>query len=149
MKAALAAAALILAAACSDPNGLTHEARVRTDASVYMLPGSGPGAAATVRFTVRNTGAFTIAVPNCGAGVATEVQRRVAGGGWVTYASSVCPALAIYAPVVLAPGEVAEGQIAVAEGGLYRLRVPVAEEEGAEFSTHALSPDFEVRWLPD
>jgi archaellum component FlaG (FlaF/FlaG flagellin family) len=148
MKAAFAAAALLLAAACSEASGPAAAARVRTDASVYTLPGGGPAPSpgATVSFTVRNTGAFTIVLPNCGAGVATEVQRREAAG-WVTFTASVCPALAIYAPVVLAPGEVALGHIAVDEGGRYRLRVPVAEEEGAEFSTYALSPEFEVRSL--
>ena len=147
MKAILAAAALLLAAACSNASGPASAARVRTDASVYTLPGGGPAPSEVrVGFTVRNTGSEPIAVPNCGVNVATMVDRREAGA-WVLVGSSVCPSLAIYAPVVLAPGEVAEGHITVDKGGRYRLRVPVAEEEGAEFSTHALSPEFEVRSL--
>jgi hypothetical protein len=148
MKAAFAAAALFLAAACSEASGIAHDARVRTDASVYTLPGS-PGPATTVKFTVRNTGSFSIAIANCGQGVAAELQRRDANGAWVTAALMECPSLAIYAPIVLDPGEVAEGEMKVSESGLYRLRVQVAEEEGAEFSATAVSPDFVVRWLED
>jgi hypothetical protein len=60
-------------------------------------------------------------------------------------AASACPA--IFAPVVLAPGAVAEGFISVNGAGQYRLRVPVSPEEGKEFSDFALSPEFEVRSL--
>jgi archaellum component FlaG (FlaF/FlaG flagellin family) len=149
MKAALAAAALLLAAACSDASGPADAARVRTDASVYTLPGGGPAPSeAHVSFTVRNAGSEPIALPNCGVNVATEVERREAGV-WVTVSSSLCPALAVYAPMVLAPGEVAEGFIAVNGPGQYRLRVLVAPEVGKEFSDSALSPAFEVRWLAD
>jgi archaellum component FlaG (FlaF/FlaG flagellin family) len=149
MKVTLAAAALLLAAACSDASGPADDARVRTDASVYMIPGGGPAPSEVrVGFTVRNTGSEPIALPNCGINVATEVERREAGV-WVRVSSSACPTLAIYAPVVLAPGEVAGGFIAVNGAGQYRLRVPLSPEVGKEFSDFALSPDFEVRWLAD
>ncbi|MFL5386056.1 MAG: hypothetical protein ACJ8GN_26375 [Longimicrobiaceae bacterium] len=149
MKAIFAAAALLLAAACSDASGPADDARVRTDASVYTLPGGGPAPSEVrVGFTVRNTGSEPIAVPNCGVNVAAMVDRREAGA-WVLVGSSACPALAIYAPVVLAPGEVAEGFISVNGAGQYRLRVPLSPEVGKEFSDFALSPGFEVRWLAD
>ena len=145
MKAALAAAALFLAAACSDASGPADAARVRTDASVYTIPGGGPAPSGVrVNFTVRNTGSAPITLPNCGVNVATEVDRREAGA-WVSVAANACPA--IFAPVVLAPGAVAEGFISVNGAGQYRLRVPVSPEAGKEFSDFALSPDFEVRWL--
>jgi len=144
-----AAVALLLAAACSEGSGTASALRVRTDASAYGLPGGGPAASeVTVHFTVRNTGSEPIAVPNCGINVATMVERRE-GGSWVQVSSSVCPAFAIYAPVVLAPGDVAEGFIAVNGAGEYRLRVPVSPEVGQEFSDFATSPDFVVRWLTD
>jgi archaellum component FlaG (FlaF/FlaG flagellin family) len=147
MKAALAAAALLFAAACSDASGPADAAQVRTDASVYTIPGGGPAPSKVrVGFTVRNTGSEPITLPNCGVNVATEVERREAGA-WVRAASSACPA--IFAPVVLAPGAVTEGFIPVNGAGQYRLRVPVAPEAGKELSNFALSPDFEVRWLPD
>jgi archaellum component FlaG (FlaF/FlaG flagellin family) len=149
MKAALSVAVALLLAACSDTNGPADEARVRTDASVYTLPASGPvPTEVRVNFTVRNTGSEPITIPNCGVNVSTMVDRREAGE-WVMVASSVCPALAIYAPVTLAPGEVAEGFIGVNGAGEYRLRVPVAPEVGQEFSDFAVSPAFEVRWLED
>ena len=144
-----AAVTLLLAAACSDGSGTARALRVRTDASLYSLPGGGPiPSEVTVNFTVRNTGSEPVAVPNCGINVATIVERREAGS-WVQVSSSACPALAIYAPVVLAPGDVAEGFIAVNGAGEYRLRVPVSPEVGQEYSDFATSPDFEVRWLPD
>jgi len=147
MKTIFAAAALLLAAACSDASGPADDARVRTDASVYTIPGGGPAPSEVkVGFTVRNTGSEPIALPNGGVNVATMVDRREAGA-WVLAGSSVCPALAIYAPVVLAPGAEAEGFIPVSGPGQYRLRVPVAPEVGKEFSDFAFSPDFEVRWL--
>ena len=147
MKAALSVALALLLAACSDASGPADAARVRTDASVYTIPGGGPAPSeARVGFTVRNTGSETVALPNCGVGVLGELQRRE-GGEWVTVGSAVCPAFAIYAPVVLAPGEVVEGFIPVNGAGQYRLRVPVAPELGKEFSNFAFSPDFEVRWL--
>jgi archaellum component FlaG (FlaF/FlaG flagellin family) len=148
MRAVLSAAAsLLLAAACSDASGPADAARVRTDASVYTLPGGGPAPSeARVGFTVRNTGSEPITLPNCGVNVATEVDRREVDA-WVRVASSACPL--IYAPVVLAPGEVVEGFISVNGSGQYRLRVPVSPEMGKEFSEFALSPDFEVRWLAD
>jgi hypothetical protein len=118
---------------------------VRTDASVYTIPGGGPAPSEVrVSFTVRNTGSGQITLPNCGVNVATEVDRREADA-WVRVAASACPA--IFAPVVLAPGAVAEGFISVNGAGQYRLRVPVSPEQGKAFSDFALSPDFEVRWL--
>jgi archaellum component FlaG (FlaF/FlaG flagellin family) len=145
MKAALAATALFLAAACSDASGPADAAQVRTDASVYTIPGGGPAPSEVrVSFTVRNTGSGQITLPNCGVNVATEVDRREADA-WVRVAASACPA--IFAPVVLAPGAVAEGFISLNGAGQYRLRVPVSPEQGKPFSDFALSPDFEVRWL--
>jgi len=147
MKAAFAAAALLLAAACSDPNGPADDAAVQTDASVYTLPGGGPvPSEVRVGFTVRNTGSEPITLPNCGVNVATMVDRREAGA-WVLAGSSACPSLAIYAPVVLAPGAVAEGFISVNGAGEYRLRVPVAPEVGKDYSSFAISPGFQVRWM--
>ncbi|MFL5538804.1 MAG: hypothetical protein ACJ8J0_07405 [Longimicrobiaceae bacterium] len=145
MKAPLAAAALLLAAACSDASGPADDARVRTDASVYTIPGGGPAPSEVrVGFTVRNTGSDPIALPNCGVNVAVQVERREAAA-WVVVSSSACPT--IYSTRVLAPGEIAEGFIAVNGAGRYRLRVPVVA--GTEDSASALSPEFEVRWLAD
>ena len=148
MKAALSVALALLLAACSESTGPGKGLRVETDHSVYTLPGSPGVPSAPVKYTVRNTGSETVALPNCGAGVLGELQRRE-GGEWVTVGSAICPALAIYAPVVLAPGEEAEGQTAVGVAGQYRILVRVAEEVGAEFSSQALSPEFVARWLED
>ena len=115
---------------------------METSKSVYPLPGT---PTVTVPYSVRNTGSTPVGLANCGAGVSAEVQRRSAGA-WVTAASQVCEALAIYAPVVLAPGETAYGETALAEAGEYRIRVAVVEAEG---SPYAVSPGFVVRWLED
>ncbi|HVG44742.1 MAG TPA: hypothetical protein VM890_08425 [Longimicrobium sp.] len=149
MKAALSVALALLLAACSESTGPGGDLRVETDKSAYSLPG-GPGVpSALVKYTVRNTGSETVALPNCGEAISGELQRRE-GGEWVTVGGSgVCPAFAIYAPVVLAPGEEASGQTAVGVAGQYRILVRVADEVGAEFASQALSPDFTVRWLED
>ncbi|MFL5538805.1 MAG: hypothetical protein ACJ8J0_07410 [Longimicrobiaceae bacterium] len=143
MKAALAAAALLLAAACSDASGPAGVVRVRTDASGYRLPGS--GSPVSVGFTVRNTGSEPIAVSGCGGGsVAASIDRREAGGWVEVFSCDYLPALAIYAsPRVLAPGEVVEGTTSVGGAGRYRIRVRVAQGEGAELPD-AVSPDFVV-----
>ncbi|MFL5386058.1 MAG: hypothetical protein ACJ8GN_26385 [Longimicrobiaceae bacterium] len=147
MKAAFAAAALLLAAACSDASGLAGPAgdiRVRTDASLYGLPGS--GSEAIVRFTVRNTGSGPITLLSCSGGVDTEVQRREADG-WVPWSTNgACPASLDPPPVVvLAPGESAAGRVFVGRDGRYRLRTYVRVAESAQFSESAFSGEFEVR----
>ena len=137
MKAILAAAALLLAAACSDASGPDGAVRVRTNASVYHLPGGG-SSPVSVHFTVRNTGSEPIAIPDCGASVGA-ILERYESGAWVQMMS--CLNLPVnFPPRVLAPGEVAQGEESVFEPGRYRLRVQVAEE-GAEL-TYAVSPDF-------
>jgi hypothetical protein len=137
MKAALAAAALLLAAACSDAGGPDGAIRVRTDASGYQLPGS--GSPVVVGFTVRNTGSEPISVGDCGTSVAAIPDRREAGA-WVQQGS--CVNLPVYFPPrVLAPGEVAEGEVSVFAAGRYRIRVPMAQ---GELSADAVSPDFIV-----
>ncbi|MFL5386057.1 MAG: hypothetical protein ACJ8GN_26380 [Longimicrobiaceae bacterium] len=144
MKAIFAAAALLLAAACSDaggPAGPAGAIRVRTDASGYRLPGNG---SQVVRFTVRNTGSEPIVVGSCGGATVAGILDRREAGEWVEEYS--CAYLPIYAlPHVLAPGEVIDGETSVLATGRYRIRVPVSvgQEEGAE-SLDALSPDFIV-----
>jgi hypothetical protein len=148
MKAVLSAALVLLLAACSESTGAAGNLHVQTDKSVYSLPG-GPGIPAVpVQFTVKNTGSFSVVLPNCGAGVLPGLQRRQ-GATWVDVGYQACPAFAVYAPLVLAPGETASGQTNIAEAGVYRIRVAAAEEEGGEFSSYSVSPIFEARWLKD
>jgi hypothetical protein len=148
MKAALSAALVLLLAACSESTGSAGDLRVQTDKSVYSLPG-GPGIPSVpVQFTVKNTGSFPVVLPNCGAGVLPELQRRQ-GTTWVDVGYQTCPAFAVYAPLVLAPGETASGQTTIAEAGVYRIRVAAAQEEGGEFSSYAVSSNFKARWLAD
>jgi hypothetical protein len=141
---ALAAAALLLAAACSDASGPAGAARMRTDRSVYLLSGGEPEA--TVRFTVQNTTPGPITLVACSGGVDTEVQRREANG-WVPWTTNAgCPASLDPTPqVVLAPGETAAGQVMLDEDGRYRLHTYVRVAESAQFSESAYSPEFEVR----
>ena len=143
MKDVLSVAAALLLAACSESTGPGGALRVETSQSVYSLPGP-----VTVQFSVRNTSSFSVALPNCGAGVLPELERRQ-GTAWVSVGSQLCPALANYAPIVLAPGETATGQTNIAEAGQYRIRVAAAPEIGAEFSSYSVSPNFVVRWLED
>jgi hypothetical protein len=139
MKAILAAA-LFLAAACSDASGPAGAIRVRTDATGYRLPGDGSGV--SVGFTVSNTGSEPVVVASCGGSSVDAIIDRREGGAWVELAS--CGNLPIYAlPRVLAPGEVVDWETSVGETGRYRLRVLVSMGEGAEVSD-AVSPDFIV-----
>jgi len=138
MKAILAAAALVLAAACSDPSGPAGPVQVRTDASIYHLPGS--ESSVVVGFTVRNTGSEPISVGDCGAASVAAIPDRREGSAWVQQFS--CVNLPVYFPPrVLAPGEVAEGEVSVFGAGRYRIRVPMAQ---GELSAEAVSPDFIV-----
>jgi|GEM_PF-4935490 len=146
MKAALSAALVLLLAACSESTGPAGNLRVQTDRSVYSLPG-GPGIPSVpVEFTVKNTSSFPVVLPNCGAGVLPELQRRQ-GGIWVDVGYQACPSFAVYAPLVLAPGETASGQTTLAEPGVYRIRVAAAQEEGGDFSSYSISPIFEAHGL--
>ena len=148
MRAVLSAAVALLLAGCSASTGPSADLRVETTKSVYTLPGAG-NPAALVEYSVRNTGSAPMALPQCGPTVGA-LQRREADGEWVTIASGPCAqALAIYAPLVLAPGEAAFGQAYAEVAGRYRIRVDVAEEVGKEFSDYALSSEFTVRWLED
>ena len=149
MKAALSVAlALLLAAACSPSTGPGVDLRVELSKSVYTLPGAG-NPAALVQYTVRNTGSTSVALPQC-VDVIGELQRQEADGGWLTIASGPCATtLAIYAPLVLAPGEAASAQAYAGIAGRYRIRVDVAEDVGQPYSNHAVSPEFTVRWLED
>ncbi|SOD04104.1 hypothetical protein SAMN05216486_1247 [bacterium JGI 053] len=142
MRAVLSAAAALLLAACSDASGPASGLRVETSKSVYPLPGT---PTVTVPYSVRNTGSTPVGLANCGDGVAAELQRR-SGGTWVTAAPIECPAFAVYAPIVLAPGEAAFGETEVTVAGEYRIRVAVVEAEG---SPYAASRGFAVRWLED
>jgi hypothetical protein len=147
MKAVLFAAAALVLASCSESTGPAGNVRVETTQSVYPLPGN-PGPGATISFSVRNRGSETVALPQCGEGVVPELQR-FEGGAWVTVASGMCTALALYVPLLLAPGETAYGTVGTTVAGQYRLRVSVAAETGADFSSLAISPAFAVRWLED
>ena len=147
MKATLAAAALLLAAGCSDasgPVGPDGPARVRIDRSVYTLHGSEPEA--TVRYTVRNTTSGPITLVACSGGVDTEVQRRDANG-WVPWTTNgACLASLDPVPeVVLDPGETGAGQVVLDDEGRYRLHIYVRVAESAQFSESAFSAEFEVR----
>jgi len=152
MKATLALAALLLAAACSDAGGLTGpagSARVRIDRSVYMLRGR--GSETVVSFTVRNTSPFPLALPGCFGRVAALVERREANGWVPRFSTNPCPP--VYPgppPVVLAPGESAADQVVMEEGGHYRLLLYIRGAEDPEFAYDAVSPEFEVvSWLAD
>ena len=144
MKAALAATALLLAAACSDASGPAGTMRMRTDRSIYVLSGGEPEA--TVGFTVRNTTPGPITLVACSGGVDTEAQRRDADQ-WVPWTTNGgCPASLDPPPqVVLAPGETAAGQVVLDKDGRYRLHTYVRVAESAQFSESAYSPEFEVR----
>lgn len=145
MRAVLSAVLVLLLAACSEATtGPADGLRVRTDAAFYGLIGNGP---ATVQFTVENTGSTSVSLAQCGEGVVAELQQRQ-GGAWVTVASNICGALALYMPRVLAPGETAEGHLSIDYSGRFRLRVmvPRGDEEPVDFASSAT---FEVRWLED
>jgi hypothetical protein len=149
MRAALSVVAALLLAACSESTGPGGALRIATNQSVYPLPG-GPGVPSVrVEYSVRNTGSETVALPNCGEAVSFELQRRESGT-WVTAGGSgICPAFAIYAPIVLEPGETVHGETAVGVAGEYRIRIAVASGVGAPFSSYAYSPAFVARWLED
>lgn len=145
MKAALSVALALLVAACSDSTGIARELRVQTDRSVYALvPGGGTTTPATVHFTVKNTGSTSVVLPTCGETVAADLQQ-LQGSTWVTISSWICPAFAVYAPFVLAPGETAEGQTTVSEAGRYRLRLVVPGEGDEEQTRIAISGSFQAR----
>jgi len=148
MRAALSVALALLLAACSNSAGPGHGLRVQTSASAYGLIPVQPTPPVTVPFTVRNTGSHTLALPNCGAGVLGELQKREEGA-WVTVASGLCPAFELYAPVVLAPGQSSQGNVTVATIGRYRVRVAVSEGVGDDLAYSAVSGEFEARWLED
>lgn len=142
-----AAAALLLAAACSDAGGITGPAGValvRINSSVYLLRAREP--AATVSFTVRNTSPGPISLRHCSGGVDTEVQRLDANG-WVPWSTNgACPATFDPIPdLVLAPGESAAGKVKVDREGRYRLHTYVRVGESDLFSESAFSAEFEVR----
>jgi hypothetical protein len=148
MRAALSVALALLLAGCSQATGPSGDLRVETSKSVYTLPGPG-NPSARVDYTVRNTGSAPVALAQC-ASVIGELQRREPTGEWVRVVSGPCAQdLAVYAPLVLAPGETAQGQVYAEVAGRYRINVPVAEEVGKEYSTYALSAEFTVRWLDD
>ena len=149
MRAALSVAFALLLASCSQATtGPSADLRVETSKSVYTLPGAG-NPSALVEYSVRNTGSAPVALAQCGS-VIGELQRREPSGEWVRVVSGPCAQeLAVYAPLVLAPGETAHGQVYAEVAGRYRINVPVAEEVGMEFSANALSSEFTVRWLDD
>jgi len=151
MKAAFAAAALLLAAACSDPSGPVGpagSARVQIDRSVYLLLGE---PAAIVSFTVRNTSPWPLALPGCSGRVSASIERLEASEWVPRFATNPCPP--VYPglpPVVLAPGESAADHVVVEEGGRYRLVLYLRGAEDPEFAYDAVSPEFEVvSWLAD
>jgi hypothetical protein len=147
MKAVLFAAAALLLSACSESTAPRADLRIETSKAVYTLPGPG-NPDALVQYSVRNTGSGSLALPQCGT-VIGELQRRE-GNDWVTVAAGPCAMnLAIYAPLVLEPGEAAFSETYVAVAGRYRFRVYAAEEVGQEFTASATSPEFVVRWLED
>ena len=148
MKAILAAAALLLAAACSDATGPVDgpdgPLRVRIDASIYLLHGQ--ALEATVRYTVRNTTPGPITLVSCSGGVDAEVQL-LGANGWVPWSTNgACPASLDPPPqVVLAPGESAAGQVVMDRAGRFRLHVYARTAESVQFSESAFSSEFEVR----
>ncbi len=148
MKAVLFAAAALLLAACSESTGPAAGLRVEISKSVYGLVPATPVPPVLVEYSVRNTGSETVALPQCGHGVIGELQQRKEGE-WVTIATGFCPTLAIYSPIMVAPGETAQGGTFVTEPGRYRIRIPVEREPGEGISGYATSAEFEARWLED
>ena len=145
MRSILSTVLVLALAACSESStGPADGLRVQTDAASYGLIGNGP---AEVHFTVTNSGSTAVGIGQCSEGVIAELQQRQ-GAAWVTVASGICQELALYMPLMLAPGESAEGQLSINYSGRFRLRimVPQGDEEAVDFAN---SSTFEVQWLED
>lgn len=140
MRRLLSLAAAILLAACSGSSAAsaTRDVRVQPGRAEYDRGNIG---VARVGFTVANHTADRISVQQCGGGVTAELQR-LEGGAWRTESGDAC--LAVYAPLGVAPGATAEGDLSVAGPGTYRLRVTYGAP-GYQVVRHGVSPSFGVR----
>ena len=141
MKAARCLALALLLAACSDSTGTAGGVRVTTNASAYTLRGT--YSSASVRFTVKNMGSSTIALPDCGGRPAAELQQ-LQGSDWVTVGGTICPAV-FGDPLLLAPGESSEGFTDVYGAGMYRVRIMLLGSGDEEPARYVVSPTFVAR----
>jgi hypothetical protein len=109
---------------------------IQTDSVFYALRPDGPGWATTIGFSYRNSDSDTVYVVNCNGAILMNLQKRVAGE-WIDswYAEgNDC----LSPPVVIPPGEVFRGEIAVWGG----------EPGNSSFNTFRLTPiDGEYRLL--
>lgn len=103
-----------------------------------------PGTFASVPFRVTNRSTAPVFVARCGDRLMATVEGWD-GRGWASYSGDVCAAVHPMDPVPLAAGVKREAARAIGEPGLFRLRLGLATQVGAELQPVALSNAFRVR----
>lgn len=125
---------------CNDGTGPVGWVNVATLGSSFtMTEASGDG----VPFTVVNRGMRTVYLQRCGDRVMTSIDR-LEGTHWTDYSGDACLANVPSAPLELRSGERYEGTRWVAERGVYRFRVGVAPDFGAQADWDAASNRFSI-----
>lgn len=99
--------------------------------------------AATISFSVRNTGNSTLYLDRCSERLSTLVDRWE-NGHWVHFKSDGCPAVYEGHPLPLEVGEERGSVRMIHEPGRYRLRLGISEVRGARSRWTAASPGFTV-----
>lgn len=99
--------------------------------------------AATISFSVRNTGDSTLYLDRCGERLTTLVDRWE-NGQWVHFRSDICLAVYEAYPWPLEVGEERVNLRTIHEPGRYRLRLGISEVRGARSGWTAASPGFTV-----
>jgi hypothetical protein len=129
---------LLLLAACSDTAGPgTRDVRVSTQVNGAAPPSE------NVTVTIQNRGSQPLLLPNCGERVSLVVERHV-NGQWEDHSRDVCPALAIYAPLELAPGASASTSRSVREPGRYRVLLQAWHSDDPESRRTVVSEGFDI-----
>jgi hypothetical protein len=126
-RALLLAAATVLAA-CASPTAPEGAITVSTTTNRFTRDSLG---FARISFRVSNSGPRTLFVPRCGAAVAGNVQRNVAGVFSLAAAGDVCPSSLFLGPLGLEAGQtVASTQLVFLPPGEYQLTMPVSRSAG-------------------
>jgi hypothetical protein len=125
---------------CNDSTGPAGHVNVATVGSSFTITeATGDG----VPFTVVNRGMRTVYLQRCGDRVMMGIDR-LEGTRWNQYSGDACLANVSSAPLELRSGERYEGTRWVAERGVYRFRVGVAPDFGAQADWDAASNRFSV-----
>ena len=131
----------LVLAGCSSSSGLSEALRVRVGGGVFE---GEPARAALVPFEVVNASTRDLYLARCGERLMAAVDRWN-GVRWVQHSGDACLTVADMSPLRLAAGASHQSTRAIAEPGMYRLRLGVSAAPSAEYAWDATSAPFTVR----